>query len=122
VKIGDGLAAARGRRQLDREVVWSTFPALETMQTRQAGQLSGGQRQMLALATALASQPSMLLLDEPSAGLAPEAAATAFAAIGELRKTGLSVLIAEQNREWLAGITTRTLEIESGRLVAAVQT
>jgi branched-chain amino acid transport system ATP-binding protein len=118
VRLGAGLAADRRREPLEFAQIWEIFPALGSMQERLAGQLSGGQRQMLALATALASQPTVLLLDEPSAGLAPEAAATAFAAIAELRKTGLSVLIAEQNRDWLEGITTRSLELESGRIVA----
>jgi branched-chain amino acid transport system ATP-binding protein len=119
ISLGAGLAAARRRQPLGLEAIWEIFPVLETMRRRPAGQLSGGQRQMLALATALASRPTLLLLDEPSAGLAPEAAATAFAAIARLRTTGLSVLIAEQNREWLAGITTRGLELESGRMVSA---
>lgn len=119
IKVGVGLAGLRKVPPLDYDTIWDIFPALQKMQQRRAGQLSGGQRQMLALATALASRPTMLLLDEPSAGLAPEAAATAFAAIGRLRQTGVSVLIAEQNLEWLEGITSRSLELESGRMVSA---
>lgn len=120
IRLGASLAADRGRDPVPFARIWDIFPALDSMQQRQAGQLSGGQRQMLALATALASQPNVLLLDEPSGGLAPEAAAAAFSAIAELRKTGVSVLIAEQNRAWLEGITTRSLELESGRIVATM--
>ena len=118
IRLGQHLARLRNVEPVDLDELWTIFPALEAMSGRQAGQLSGGQRQMLALATALASAPKLLLLDEPSAGLAPEAAATAFEAIEHLRRTGLSVLIAEQNLEWLAGVATRHLELESGRTVA----
>lgn len=118
VRLGEHLARLRKAEPVGLDELWTIFPALEAMSSRQAGQLSGGQRQMLALATALASAPRLLLLDEPSAGLAPEAAATAFEAIEHLRRTGLSVLIAEQNLEWLAGVATRHVELESGRIVA----
>ncbi len=120
IKLGAQLAALRRLDALALDALWEIFPALATMRQKRAGQLSGGQRQMLALATALASRPALLLLDEPSAGLAPEAAATAFAAIERLRQTGVSVLIAEQNTEWLEGVTTRHLELESGRMVESV--
>ncbi|WP_249011414.1 ABC transporter ATP-binding protein [Conexibacter sp. DBS9H8] len=116
ITLGAALAKRRGLSPLDLEEVWETFPVLLQMADRKAGYLSGGQRQMLALATALVSRPVLLLLDEPSAGLAPEAAATAFEAIAKMRQGGLCILIAEQNLEWLTGITSNTLEIESGRV------
>lgn len=119
IRSGAQLASFRGMQALPLHKVWNAFPMLEGMQTRRAGLLSGGQRQMLALATALASQPVMLLLDEPSAGLAPSVAAAAFEAIGQLRQTGLCVLIAEQNPEWLSGVTSRVLELESGHMIGA---
>ena len=116
LELGARLATRRSRAPLPRAAVWEAFPVLESMAERKSGYLSGGQRQMLALATAFVSQPSILLLDEPSAGLAPEAAATAFEAIGRLRASGLCIVIAEQNLEWLTGITSHTLQIESGRM------
>ena len=119
--LGVQLAVSRGREAAARVTVFETFPALEEMARRRSGYLSGGQRQMLALATAFISQPSILLLDEPSAGLAPEAAATAFEAVRRMRAAGLCIIIAEQNLEWLIGITSHTLEIESGRMRRAVQ-
>ena len=118
IEMGTALARLRERDPLPLGEVWEAFPVLEQRAGQKAGYLSGGQRQMLALATALISRPSILLLDEPSAGLAPEAAATAFEAIGAMRQTGLCILIAEQNLEWLTGITSHTIEIESGRMQA----
>jgi branched-chain amino acid transport system ATP-binding protein len=114
--LGTSLAHRRDQNPMSFEEIWEAFPALQSMSERKAGFLSGGQRQMLALATAMISRPSILLLDEPSAGLAPEAAATAFEAIAKMRENGLCILIAEQNLEWLTGITSHTLEIESGRM------
>lgn len=121
IRVGAQLAAIRHTEPLSYDALWETFPALKDMQGRNAGLLSGGQRQMLALATALVSRPQILLLDEPSAGLAPEAAATAFATVARLRQDGVSVLIAEQNNEWLEGIASRSLELESGRMVVAAK-
>lgn len=119
-----GVAQARRRGTTARTLssVWGIFPALEAMTTRRAGLLSGGQRQMLATATALLSNPTLLLLDEPSAGLAPEAAENCFEAITRLRKEGLSLLIAEQNAEWLDRVTTHSIEIESGRMITGSTT
>ena len=116
--LGTTLAGRRGREPMTLEEVWQVFPVLHEMSERKAGYLSGGQRQMLALGTAFLSQPTMLLLDEPSAGLSPEAAATTFEAIGHMRGSGLSIVIAEQNAEWLAGVASHTCELESGRMVS----
>ncbi|GAC1373622.1 MAG: ABC transporter ATP-binding protein [Acidimicrobiales bacterium] len=116
IRLGDALARRRGLEPEPLHEVWSMFPLLEPHAGRAAGLLSGGQRQMLAMATAIASRPSLLLLDEPSAGLAPEAAATTFEAIARLRATGLCVLISEQNVDWLHGITASFLQLQGGRV------
>ncbi len=121
LQMGAALARRREREPLPMRDVWAVFPVLEQMAQRKAGFLSGGQRQMLALATAFVSQPSLLLLDEPSAGLAPEAAATAFEVIATMRGAGLCILIAEQNIEWLTGVTSLRRELESGRMVSGVE-
>lgn len=110
------LARQRGQVPVPHEEVWEIFPMLEGKQRLRAGLLSGGQRQMLALASAIVSRPTILLLDEPSAGLAPEACASIFAAIRRLCDQGLAVLIAEQNRHWLDGVADRHVLLESGRL------
>ena len=119
IALGSSLAQRRGLSTLALDEIWTIFPVLEQMSTRRAGLLSGGQRQMLALATALASRPTLLLLDEPSAGLAPEAAATAFAAIRRLTQLGVSILIAEQNRDWLIGVAESSYHLEAGRMSSA---
>jgi branched-chain amino acid transport system ATP-binding protein len=110
------LARLRGQMPVPYEEVWEIFPVLSSKQGLRAGLLSGGQRQMLALASAIVSRPTILLLDEPSAGLAPEACASIFAAIRKLCDQGLAVLIAEQNRDWLDGVADRSVLLESGRL------
>ena len=121
LQMGATLAERRGRTPLAMSEVFEVFPVLDEMKDRKSGFLSGGQRQMLALATAFVSQPSILLLDEPSAGLSPEAAATAFEAVGRMRQAGLCIVIAEQNIEWLTGVASHTREIESGRMVREVE-
>jgi branched-chain amino acid transport system ATP-binding protein len=110
------LARLRGQEPVPYEEVWKIFPVLATKQNLRAGLLSGGQRQMLALASAIVSRPTVLLLDEPSAGLAPEACASIFQAIRQLCDQGLAVLIAEQNRDWLDGVADRSVLLETGRL------
>jgi ABC-type branched-subunit amino acid transport system ATPase component len=89
--LGKSLAERRGLEPMSLSEVWVVFSALQSMSERKAGFRSGGQRLMLALATALISRPSILLLDELWAGLAPEAAATAFDAVAKMRQNGLCI-------------------------------
>lgn len=117
LKLGARLALSRGAQPLPEEEVIEMFPALRPLLPRRAGDLSGGQRQMLALSAALISRPSLVMLDEPSAGLAPEVAGSIQAAIARLCRGGLTVLVAEQNREWLQGVAQSALVLDRGRLV-----
>lgn len=118
LKLGARLASSRGIQPLPEDEVIQMFPALQTLLSRRAGDLSGGQRQMLALSTALISRPSLVMLDEPSAGLAPDVARNIQAAIARLCSGGLTVLVAEQNREWLQGVAESALVLDRGHLAS----
>jgi branched-chain amino acid transport system ATP-binding protein len=117
LELGAELARRRGKSMPMKDLM-EIFPRLEHLLKRRAGLLSGGQRQMVALAAAVVSRPSFIVLDEPSAGLSPEAAATITQAIRDLRSTtGLAVLIAEQNEDWLEGVASHVLVLERGHVV-----
>jgi branched-chain amino acid transport system ATP-binding protein len=117
LKLGARLATARGQQPRPEEEVLEMFPALRPLLPRPAGDLSGGQRQMLALSAALISRPQLVVLDEPSAGLAPEVARAIQRAITRLCSGGLTVLVAEQNRDWLHGVAGSALVLDRGRVV-----
>lgn len=102
----------------DLETVYSIFPVLRERRNQLAGTLSGGEQQMLALGRALMSRPKMLLLDEPSMGLAPLVVKEIFKVISDLRKErGTTVLIVEQNAKAALGIARRAYVMETGRIV-----
>jgi branched-chain amino acid transport system ATP-binding protein len=101
-------------RDLDR--VYATFPALAEKRRIAAGALSGGQQQMLAIGRALMAQPKLLLLDEPSMGLAPMLAEQILANVAALRTRGLTVLLVEQNAHAALAIADRAYVLETGRV------
>lgn len=111
-------AKVRGRltpENLDKAL--TLFPDLKALMTRKAGVLSGGQQQMLAIARGLMSEPSILLLDEPSLGLAPKVVATIGRAVRELGASGLSVLLVEQNATMALDLASRGYLMSGGRIV-----
>lgn len=107
----------------DREVIkrgiaeiFKKFPILEEKKKQRAGNLSGGQQQMLAIARALIQNPQMLLLDEPSLGLSPKAMKGIFNKIIEIKNEGVAILIVEQNARQAVGIADRTYVLENGQV------
>ena len=107
--------AAHLREDLER--IYAMFPILKERTHQAAGTLSGGEQQMLAIARSLMARPKMLLLDEPSMGLAPLVAKSIFKAITDLRKDGTTVLIVEQNAKAALAIAKRAYVMETGRVV-----
>jgi branched-chain amino acid transport system ATP-binding protein len=109
-------AFARGS-QGDLELVLAMFPDLQRKRREFAGTLSGGQQQMLALARALMARPKLLLLDEPSMGLAPLMVGEIFAHIAKLKAQGTTILLADQNARAALAIADRGYVMETGRVV-----
>jgi branched-chain amino acid transport system ATP-binding protein len=108
----------RERPNRKAEIGWvlELFPALRDRSRQQAGSLSGGEQQMLALARAMMSRPRILLIDEPSHGLAPNIAADLFYLFEGLREAGLGVLVVEQYADLVLGIADRVYVLEKGRI------
>ena len=98
------------------EQFFTMFPRLEERQEQLAGTLSGGEQQMLAIARALISEPKLLLLDEPSLGLAPLIIRDIFNTIRALRETGLTILLVEQMANQALGVADRAYVLETGRI------
>lgn len=99
-----------------RDWVFELFPALAEKRHAVAGSLSGGQQQMLAIGRALMSSPRVLMLDEPSMGLAPNLVDTILDTVSELRRDGMAILLVEQNAVAALGIADRGYVIETGRI------
>ena len=103
------------REDIDR---WfSMFPRLQERRTQQAGSLSGGEQQMLAVARALMSRPRLLLLDEPSLGLAPLVIQGLFGQFAELNKEGVTMFVVEQNANLALAVAHRAYVLEAGQIV-----
>jgi branched-chain amino acid transport system ATP-binding protein len=113
LEIGGYLDPASVRRRID--LAFQRFPMLAEKRHRAARTLSGGQRQVLAMATALMVAPRLLLLDEPSAGLSPVAAETLFATIVEVNRDGVAIAMVEQNANEALAIAHRGVVLVDGR-------
>ncbi len=103
--------------QDDMEKVYSLFPRLKERMKQTAGTLSGGEQQMLAMGRALMSRPKLLMLDEPSMGLAPILVEQIFEIIAELHNTGATILLVEQNAQMALSIASRGYVMETGKIV-----
>jgi branched-chain amino acid transport system ATP-binding protein len=103
--------------QASMERGYKSFPRLKERESQYGGTLSGGEQQMLAMARALMSKPSLLLLDEPSMGLSPILVEEIFKIIVEINKQGTSILLVEQNAQMALSIANRAYVLETGRIV-----
>ncbi|HET7343452.1 MAG TPA: ABC transporter ATP-binding protein [Methylomirabilota bacterium] len=109
--------AAAGRGRWNREAVYGLFPRLRERAGNRATKLSGGEQQMLAIARALMSNPALLLMDEPTEGLAPLLVREVGRVIGELKRAGLSILLVEQNLPMAASVADRVHVLNRGEIV-----
>jgi len=118
LRLGHRAAAARSRRpDDDMDKVFALFPMLAERRRQFAGQLSGGQQQMLAIGRAMMGQPRLLLLDEPSLGLGPTVVAQVFVALQALHRDGLGMILVEQNARLALEATEFAYVMERGRIV-----
>lgn len=113
-----GLAGRRNRSGVEQDLtrIYQLFPAVAESLQRSAGALSGGQQQQLAIARALLARPDVLLLDEPSLGLAPTTVEAVFAALEEIRAQGVTILLVEQRAEVTIRAADRTYVLANGRI------
>jgi branched-chain amino acid transport system ATP-binding protein len=114
--LGAYIPSAKPRREETLKKVLKLFPILEEKKNQLGGSLSGGQQQMLAIARALMSHPKLLILDEPSLGLAPIVVDSVFEIIKNISAEGVSILVIEQNLVQALGVSSRGYVLETGRV------
>jgi branched-chain amino acid transport system ATP-binding protein len=117
LRIGAYTRPDGGERRESLEEVFTLFPLLRERQEQVAGTMSGGERQMLAIGRALMARPKLLLLDEPSLGLAPRLVVEIFSALAAIRERGITILISEQHVGQVLELADRAYVIENGRIV-----
>ena len=116
--LGAYLTRDKARVENNMEKVYKLFPVLEKRKNQGGGTLSGGEQQMLAIARALMSEPKILLMDEPSLGLAPKLILDIFRLIQDLHNNGLTILLVEQNARKALSISDYAYILETGRIIA----
>ena len=117
LKIGAYLRRDKAETEQDLEWVYSLFPRLKERSWQSAGTLSGGEQQMLAVGRALMSKPRLLMLDEPSLGLAPIVVREIFDIIRNIHEEGMTILLVEQNAQMALSVADRAYVLETGRVV-----
>jgi branched-chain amino acid transport system ATP-binding protein len=117
LEMGAFLRKDKGEVSKDLEWVFSLFPPLKERRRQLGGTLSGGEQQMLAIGRALMSRPKLLLLDEPSLGLAPKLVEKIFETIQEINKSGVTIFLVEQNAHMALTISSSGYVMETGRIV-----
>jgi branched-chain amino acid transport system ATP-binding protein len=118
LELGAFTQRAQKARRAQLERVYTTFPRLFEREHQLAGSLSGGEQQMLALGRALMGLPRLLLLDEPSLGLAPRVVDSIFSVLADLHREGMSLLIVEQNVQAVLKLAQRAYILEAGKIVS----
>jgi branched-chain amino acid transport system ATP-binding protein len=118
LELGCYRRAARGSRKEGLERVYAMFPILKERRRQIAGTMSGGQQQMVAIGRALMAQPKVILVDEPSLGLAPIIVEQVFEVLRDINRRGVSLLLIEQNVNKALEIAQRAYVLENGRIVA----
>ena len=116
--VGSYLPAAKAKRRESLDEVLALFPALQARLAAPAGELSGGQQQMVAIGRALMARPRLLLLDEPSLGLSPLVTASVFDAVRKISAGGMTLVLVEQNVSAALRLAHRACVLELGRVVA----
>jgi branched-chain amino acid transport system ATP-binding protein len=111
-----GFFNSKSEIRKSQEHVYELFPRLKEREHQRAGTMSGGEQQMLAIGRALMSKPSMLLMDEPSLGLAPLVIKQIFQIIGQLREEGITIFLVEQNAHQALNLADRGYVLETGRI------
>ena len=116
LRMGAFIPAARAKFRQRLEFVYDLFPRMKERRAQLAGTMSGGEQQMCAIGRALMSEPRLLLLDEPSAGLAPVVVQQVFGLVEQIRASGLTVLIVEQNVRQVLKVVDRAYLLEAGTI------
>jgi branched-chain amino acid transport system ATP-binding protein len=117
LEMGAYMRNNRAELQSDIERVYTLFPRLKERDKQLSGTMSGGEQQMLAIGRALMSRPRLMCMDEPSMGLSPILVQTVFDTIQEIRKTGVTIFVVEQNAFMALNVADRGYVLQQGRIV-----